>query len=233
MDTKELLNLALAEPLEYDYSERYRDLVLHAFGFKPEAISFIKAKSTFKVRRLWQKSPPGAIEKIYRHIRYGGIGQGWSPPASYDGIGKIVLGYFQAEGCLHECSHVFYHWRRHEQPELKLALAKELVLLADYGPSLIFFEAVIFARGYVYGIGTWPGMFAEGGRKVADVHRLTEADLPHINDWEIFAGLASFTMGKWRNHVVGTTAKCLLPAGFDRFFDSMLTGQVLVTPYYE
>ena len=191
-------------------AEAYRQMTLHAYGVVPWAIDFIVKHSTFEVDTA---------------LAYGG---GWYPPLVADstGKGRIVLRSFQDEACIHENSHVWWHWRRLEQPFLPLLLARAVVKVADMdeasNPQCA--EAIRFLRGYVNGIGDWPGMYALDG-KVPDVHNLTEADMVHIIDWEIFAGLCSYTMGKFRE------GERQLPPELWPFVDRFFTGTIWRRPY--
>ena len=91
----------------------------------------------------------------------------------------------QEEAAIHELAHAWWHERRLEglnAPELMVAVVK---LTEETDPR--YARAVHLAREYIYGIpsqkdpnsetGWWRGMLVEG------------------NDWEMFAGLASGTMG--------------------------------------
>ncbi|MGH2460291.1 MAG: hypothetical protein ACRDIY_15650 [Chloroflexota bacterium] len=91
----------------------------------------------------------------------------------------------QEEAAIHELAHAWWHERRlqgRNAAELMVAVVK---LSEEADPR--FARAAELARQYVYGIttqrdpnsptGWWRGMLAEG------------------NDWEMFAGLASGTMG--------------------------------------
>ena len=197
-------------PGSYLEHETYRSLVLWVYGVRPEMIQFIRAHSTFTVT-----APT--------------IPQGWSPPENLglpsDGRGRITLGYFEEKGTMHECAHVLWHWRRKDMPHLKLQLAQAVVRLANETEP-VFAKASDFAKGYVYGIGNWPGMYALYG-KPKDLHALTETDLEHIIDWEIYAGFASYTMGQYR------TGKRRLPVEMWRFLDDMFIPRVMLKPYYE
>lgn len=81
----------------------------------------------------------------------------------------------QHEAAVHELAHAWWHFRRSGQEQALMAAVKR----AAHEPDPRFQRVRILAHGYVYGIPAtgWPGLAMDG------------------NDWEMFAGLASGTMG--------------------------------------
>ena len=105
----------------------------------------------------------------------------WWPDAK-----KVELFTGQTEAAIHETAHAFWHRRRLEgtnAAELMVAVVK---LSEERDPR--YAQVTALAHHYVYGIrsqvdpnsptGWWRGMLVDG------------------NDWEMFAGLASSTMGR-------------------------------------
>ena len=207
--SKLALHDLLDNPGNYQQHETYRSLVLWVYGVRPEMIKFIRAASTFKIDPLMQ--------------------QGWTPPEALGLLptdkGRIVCNYFQAEATIHECAHVLWHWRRTHAPFKKLQLAQAVataVIENDPGASV---ETYNFLKGYVYGVGGWPGMYASGGRP-KNLALLTDSDLPYIIDWEIYAGLCSFTFGRFAKGVRR------VPQSLWPYLHDLFTGQTLVDPPY-
>jgi hypothetical protein len=91
---------------------------------------------------------------------------------------EVHLFTAQAEAAVHELAHAWWHDRRHT---LKDEMIEATVRLsAERNPG--FSDTARLAHGYVHGIPeqNWPGMLVDR------------------NDWEMFAGLASGTMGDMR-----------------------------------
>jgi hypothetical protein len=88
---------------------------------------------------------------------------------------QVHLFTAQDEAAVHELAHSWWHDRRHgHEDEMIEAVVR---LSAEQRPA--YLEAAKLAFGYVHGIPeqNWAGMLVER------------------NDWEMFAGLASGTMG--------------------------------------
>ena len=187
-------------------AEGYRQVVLVGCGFTPEAIRFIAEKSDFQV-------VPGISS------------QGWMPPHNLNGKGLIKLGYYEAEGAAHESAHVYWHWRRVAHPEERLGLCRDLVTVSEM-LGTEYDAAAQFAKVYVYGTGDFPGMYVHQGLRPRNLHDIDPNDLVAILDWEIFAGLASWTMGEFKK------GSHKLPRVLWRYFEPMFTGKVLLKPYY-
>ena len=211
LEYKLLLIRLFALPFQdFSQAESYRRMTLFGYGVVPWAIEFIVEHSTFKVDTSYP---------------WGG---GWNPPVNYVGKGSIVLKSFQDEGCIHEHSHIYWHWHRHENLWLPLQLAQDLVKVADLDESNHpdEREAIWFSQDYVSGTPStgWPGMYPE----VADVHNLTPEDMDDkVLDWEIFAGLSSFTMGRFR------VGRHQLPPALWPYLDRFFTGTIWRRPYYD
>ncbi len=209
--------------VEANDPEGFRSLVMEAFGVRSEARDFIKAKCPdFSINPM-----PG----------YGG---GWFAPATLDGVGKVQLAAWQAEACLHECSHVWWHWKRQlgSQHE-KESLAFQVALYSQLDSGLVErmgicpAAVVDFMKGYYFGIGTWAGMYALNGPRT-DLGLIVNGkwagsglDMGNIIDWEIYAGLCSYTMGQYKS------GPRRLPQTMWWIFDEEFTGEVQATPSYE
>ena len=94
----------------------------------------------------------------------------WMPSAR-----EVRLFTAQHEAAVHELAHAWWHDRRHGQEEVMMEAVVRLS--AERDPR--YAETAKLAFGYVHGIPeqNWAGMLVER------------------NDWEMFAGLASGTMG--------------------------------------
>lgn len=185
-------------------ARKFREAVFRDFGFRPEAARHIRGTSAVEVKRLDANSGGG----------------GWAP---WDRL--VILETMQREAAVHEFAHVWWHDRRRAHPEERKTLARDVVRLADMDPARHpeHAEAIVFARGYVNGIGDWPGMYPE----VRDKRRLTAEDLEkRVLDWEIFAGFCSYTMGDL------THGPRRLPAFMARHFQGLFTGRLREVPYY-
>jgi hypothetical protein len=88
---------------------------------------------------------------------------------------RVHLFTAQDEAAVHELAHSWWHYRRHGREEEMIESVVRLS--ADKDPR--FAQSARLAFGYVHGIPeqNWAGMLVER------------------NDWEMFAGLASGTMG--------------------------------------
>lgn len=98
-------------------------------------------------------------------------GGGYWQPATRE----VRLFSAQHEAAVHELAHAWWHYRR--EP-LKNDMIEATVRLSDEKNPL-YRDTARLAFGYVHGIPeqNWPGMLVDR------------------NDWEMFAGLASGTMG--------------------------------------
>jgi endoglucanase len=92
----------------------------------------------------------------------------------------VNLNTAQTEAALHETSHAWWDYVAKDKPDVKAAFVEAVKKLAnDTNPQVA--RAAQLAHDYVYG-DTFPGMMhaaADGG----------------VNDWEMYAGLASGVMG--------------------------------------
>ncbi|MBI2018620.1 hypothetical protein HYS96_02830 [Candidatus Daviesbacteria bacterium] len=200
-------------PSSFSSADVFRDYILNAYGFTATAADFIKRNSTITVNDLSDSCSGG-----------GGF---WIPATR-----NVQLNCAQHEGTVHELSHVWWHTFRLQNPEMVKGLARDVVRLADGDGSSI---AVAFARTYVYGDGgSFKGMYCNNGC-VADVHNLQDSDFDlteaasnaKINDWEIYAGLSSWTVGRFK------TGSRALPSYFWKYFEPQFTGTIQITPYYD
>lgn len=182
----------LQDPEWVKRSEKFREHIFETHRFTPAAREFIRANSRIIVLDF-------ASEQ--------GGGGHW-PPGSFDSgpVGLVQLFTAQHEAAVHELSHVWWHFWRLHHPGLKKDLVRNLVILAGLNRDEFTdrIEAINIAYTYVHGDGVWLGMLgnADGRNNPAnlpkDIHSLTEEDFEfRVNDWEIFAGLASFTMGRF------------------------------------
>ncbi len=191
-------------------AEGYRQVVMAGYGFTPAAMRFITEKSDYRV------APKIKEEEM----------QGWSQPPTLNGKGSVRLFYWEAQGTLHECAHVYWHWRRIAHPEERLGLCRDLVTVSKL-VGTEYDTLARFAEVYLYGDGgNFPGMYSYQGLHPRNLHDIDMNDLSAILDWEIFAGLASWTMGAYKSGVH------LLPPLLWRYFEPMFTGRTLLKPYY-
>lgn len=189
----------------------FRDFIFQGFGFTTEAKNLITANSTIEVKDL-QNACNG--------------GGGWMP-----GDKKVVLNCTQYEAAIHELSHVWWHAYRLRNPDMAKGLAKDVVRLSNGdGPT----AAVSFAKDYVNGIGSWKGMYCTDNGcadpqniKDSDFDLIEAATNAKINDWEIYAGFASWTMGKYKD---GPRA---LPDYAWKYFEPEFKGLIAEKSYYE
>ncbi len=163
-------------------AEGYRQVVLASFGVRPAAMQFITEKSSYRV------APKVEEDEM----------QGWSPPPDLNGKGSVRLFYWEAQGALQESTHVWWHWRGIQHPEERLGLCRDLVTVSEI-QRIEWEYASNFAETYVYGDGkNFAGMYVNQGLRPRNLHDITINDLDAILDWEIFAGLASWTMGSYK-----------------------------------
>lgn len=213
--TKQLLR----SPEAKQKSEAFREKIFQWHGFQNSAREFIRENSA-------------VIVLDFRSTAGGGF---WWPP-NFSTFSKLVqLLTAQHEGAVHECSHVWWHFHRAKNQAQKEGLCRDTVKLADMDPKEHpeIKEAINFARGYVYGIGDWIGMYGNADYKnnpenlPEDLHGLTKEDFEkRVNDWEIFAGFCSFTMGKFKD------GPRQLPEFMWQYFERLFTGKLSVVPYY-
>jgi hypothetical protein len=97
----------------------------------------------------------------------------WSPETR-----RVRLFTAQHEAAVHELAHAWWHDRRHERKD---EMIEATIRLSEEKDSS-YAEMARLAHGYVHGIPeqNWPGMLVDR------------------NDWEMFAGLASGSMGDMR-----------------------------------
>lgn len=192
----------------------FRKKIFEWYGFTEHAREFIRANSAILVRDL-QSTAGGGF---------------WHPD-------KRLVEVFgaQHESTVHELSHVWWHWFRLEHGELRKDLARDVVRLSDMDPGLHpeFVRIIHFAREYAFGAGEWIGMYGNADyhnnreNLPHDVHNLTEEDFEfRVNDWEIFAGFSSFTMGKFKD------GPRKIPEFMWKYFEQLFSGKILVIPYY-
>ncbi len=101
-------------------------------------------------------------------------GGGYWQPATQE----VRLFTAQAEAAVHELAHAWWHYRR--EPLKDSMIEATVRLSAEKNPRYADMSGLAF--GYVHGIPAqnWPGMLVDR------------------NDWEMFAGLASGSMGDMR-----------------------------------
>lgn len=187
--------------LPYMDAYSFRRYILSVYGFTPSAQSFIRGNSAIVINNITDSCG-------------GGLWGDWDR--------TVRLWCAQHEAAIHELSHAWWHTYRIQNPNMVKGLARDVVLLADSNDSS---EAVNFAKGYVYGVGDWKGMYcAYAG--CADPHNIQDSDLSLINDQEIYGGFSSWTMGKFKD---GPRA---LPNYMWKYFEPEFTGNVTETPYY-
>ena len=106
----------------------------------------------------------------------------------------VRLFTMQDEAAVHELAHAWWHYRRQEQ---KSALMDAVKRVAQE-PDRRYARVQGLAHGYVYGTphDGWPGLLVDN------------------NDWEMFAGLASGTMGDIS----------LMPPYLRRFYEGLFEG---------
>ncbi len=240
------LDIFLAQKIaEANDPEGFRSLVMEAAGVRPEARDFIRQHSGYGIDAT--------------------KGQGWSPPLLPDGsfdlrpeaVGTVNMNYWEAQGTLHECAHVWFHWWVRQTPMAMLSACWLPVAYAkQYGPAeplpvsaldpadvAVFGQpdAPIdklaariamnklgsfsdFIRGYVYGIGRWPGMYYDTATgQHADLDEI-ERDMHLINWWEILAGISSWCMGRFKD------GPHRIPKGFWWLYRPLFTGEIQATP---
>lgn len=208
--TPQVPTLPTTPPTSFTNAESFRDYILNTYGFNSNAQNFIKKNSYFTVKDLSSSCGGG----------------GWRP---WDKT--VELNCAEHQAAVHELSHVWWHNRRIQNPEDAKGLSRDLIRLADGDGSPL---AISFARGYVYGIDNWKGMYCTDAG-CADVHNIKDSDFnltespsnAKINDWEIYAGLSSWTMGRFK------TGPHALPTYLWKYFEPQFTGTILTTPYYE
>lgn len=149
----------------------FRDSILTQAGFSQSAAQHIVETSSF-------------------NLNTDGSGGGWS-----DQIRNVTVSN-QSEAAVHELSHVWWHDKRVNDPELKNDFVNAFIEMSKMDPVQFpeYAGAIDLAKIYVNGDGSWEGMFPG----VSDVNNLTTSDYNDygkIIDWEIFAGGASASMG--------------------------------------
>lgn len=190
----------------------FRDFIFKSFGFTNTAIAYIENNSSMAVKDL--KNACGG-------------GGGWMP-----GDKKVEVNCTQYEAALHELSHVWWHGYRLQNPDMVKGLAKDVVRMANGEGATT--EAANFAKGYVNGIGDWKGMYCTDNG-CADTKNIQDSDFDlteaaknaKIIDWEIYAGLSSWTMGRFKD---GTR---ILPQYMWKYFEPQFKGVITEKPYYE
>lgn len=196
------------DPLEF------REQIFELYGFTLGAREFIRNNS-------------GIV--VHSFSDFGGGGY-WHPDQTL-----VELFTAQHQAAVHELSHTWWHRFRAAHPEMKMGLAKDVVKLADMDvfSSPQYKAAIQFAHSYVYGVGDWIGMYGNADYEnntaelPADIHNLTIEDfLYKINDWEIFAGFCSWTMGRYK------TGPHILPQFLWKYLSTLFTGAIKIVPYY-
>lgn len=195
---------------KFSNAEEFRSFIFQAFGFTETAKNFIANNSTIEISNLKDSCEGGNWVWQYK---------------------KVFLNCAQYQAGLHELSHAWWHTYRLQNPDQARGLARDVVRLADGDGSEV---AVAFAKNYVYGNENWKGMYCEKAG-CADVHDIKDNDFgltndmsnAKINDWEIYAGLSSWTMGKFKNDPHA------LPEYMWKYFEPQFTGVISEKPYYE
>jgi len=199
-------------------AEDFRENIFSLYGFRDAAAEFIRSNSSILVKNL-------------QDVCGGG---GWIPTEK-----RVELNCAQHEAAMHELSHVWWHAYRIQYPEIKKDLARDAVRLAnlDVQENPQYQEVIEFARGYVYGIGEWQGMYCNNNKCVVDVQNILESEFgrddddtglsSQVNDWEIYAGFSSYTMGKFKD------GPHELPVFMWIYFEPEFTGIIFDAAYYE
>lgn len=199
-----------------DKALEFRELMFNLYGFTDSAREFIRANS-------------GIVVKNFSSARGGGL---WHPPPKR----LVELETAQHQGAVHELSHVWWHSFRLKHPNIKREFVLDTVRLGDLNRAEFqeYGQAITLAYGYVYGIDDWIGMYGNADYKnnrknrPKDIHNLTDRYIDYcVNDWEIFAGFASFMMGQYHS------GPRQLPNFMWKYFEQMFTGVVAAKPYYQ
>lgn len=191
-------------------------LVLFGFNVHADVSGFIIEHATFE----WEDV------SIWRW-------RGW-----YDQLAEVRLpNPPQREGTLHEALHVRWHWWQHDHPDMVRALAWQVGIYGYLGRSYavrfdVEPEVMDFFSLYYNGDRSWPGMFDMDGsgpkpRVVISKQFWDEPDLSNIVTWEIFTGLCSYMMGKFKD------GPRRLPSSMHWIFREFFGGDPLATPYYQ
>lgn len=195
-------------------ARQFREMIFDFYGFTPQAQEHIRRTSQVVVNEA------DAVKAGY-----------WYPDRRV-----VYLTSFKHEGAVHEFSHVWWHDLRLQDRRLREDLVRGLVQLSDMDPAQKqkYTSAIHFAREYVYGIPEkgWKGMLAnahdDNGPMPADIRNLTPQDFAErVNDWEIYAGLCSWTMGRFKD------APRRLPPFMWRYFEPQFLGVIKSVPYYQ
>ncbi|MBI2845825.1 MAG: hypothetical protein HYX86_04690 [Chloroflexi bacterium] len=204
----------LADIRETPQTREFRELIFDLYGFTPEAQEHIRRNSRIVVN----EADPVKAGYWYADKRI------------------VYLTSFGHEAAVHELSHVWWHDLRLKDRTLREELVRDLVRVSDMDPQEEpkNAPAIKFSLEYVYGIPErgWKGMLANAhyndGPMPQNVHHLTPEDFEdRVNDWEIYAGFSSWTMGRFRD------GPRHLPEFMWRYFEPQFKGIIKAVPYYE
>lgn len=192
----------------------FRNKIFRLYGFIPEARKFIREATGILIRDLDNINGGGLWHTEEQIVEFWGV---------------------QHQAAVHELSHVWWHWFRLDYPDLKKGLVRDVVRLSemDKVSNPEYALAIEFARAYVYGVGEWWGQYCNADYQnnpdnlPSDIHNLTEDHFEYrINDWEIFAGFCSWTMGCYKS------GPRQLPEFMWKYFEPLFTGEIKTIPYY-
>lgn len=204
----------MEDQIETPETIEFREMIFELYGFAPQAREHIRHNSKIVVNEA------DPVKAGY-----------WYPDKRV-----VYLTSFGHEAAVHELSHVWWHDLRRKDKTFRQDLVRNLVRLSDLEPgeNAEYAPAIRFSREYVYGIPArgWKGMLANAhyndGPLPPDIHNLTPKDFENkVNDWEIYAGFCSWTMGRFRD------GPRQLPQFIWRYFENQFTGTIKAMPYYE
>lgn len=195
-------------------ADDFRETIFKQYGFTQAAQNYIRSNSLIRVDQS-------------------GSGGGGFLPGANGARDVVSLNSFQQEAAVHELSHVWYNRLRQDDPHTVWYLVETVVKIADMPLIPEYKDIINFLHVYVYGDSSFNGMFCNNG-DCADPHHLTDQDIDtsknpthaKVIDWEIYAGLASFTMGKIFN------GPRKMPPELSNIFDMQFTGVVTGPLYY-
>lgn len=201
-----------ARPTAAQEIESFRESILTYFGFTESAAAYLRG-IPLEIQD-WSSNTGGG---------------------SWDPVNKVIhLKTLQQEAAVGAFAMAWWDQRRLEDTQAPLRLARAVVRLARRKSST---GVSALARSYVAGDSErgWAGYFCGDGGRCADLDGLGAPDFDfspgapraRVLDREIFAGLAAWTMGRYRS---GSRA---LPRELWEFYEPLFTGKIFRTPYYE
>ncbi|MFA5101422.1 MAG: hypothetical protein WC547_11105, partial [Candidatus Omnitrophota bacterium] len=192
--------------LKVDSSAQFKERLLTTWGWQPDALEFLRQKITMSVGNL-------------NEVKGGGNWTYWLDVTNLNGI--------QEEAGLHELTHAWYHYKRIDDPQFKKDFVTALLTLARMDPAAHPQYAAAIKEAYKYTYNDWnkdPARFTKDFWDSSD--NWTEQDWEKVEDWEFYASMASFTMGKYKD------GPHQLPPEMWRFYEPLFTGEVKARPYY-